>query len=802
MKSSLATLALIVFVPAFAQDQHTPEREKNPFAGDPAAIAAGKRLYAQACQACHGGDGAGSERGPSLASGVFKHGSRDGEIFLNIRGGIASTQMPPFSRLTVDQAWQLVSYIRSLNGASVAAPAAVVAGNPAEGEKLFFSAKTACYRCHEVNGRGGIIAPDLSAAGANSAENLRSKIVDPNPAPNPNVRVRRRDRRGPSVVVLKMKDGRTLRGLRRAEDTYTLHLMDPNGKLHLLDKSNIVSKSFEPASLMPADYAKRLSETEVTNLVAYLKTLNGRDLAAAARSSDFNPAAGLTSARIRDAAKEPHNWLTYWGNYQGTHFSSLAQITPANVAKLQAKWAVQMPGDSLVESTPLVVDGVMYTAGMPGDIFAIDAKTGLQIWKFQRKQKVVNPYESNRYNRGVAMLGNRLFTGTLDAALIAIDARTGRQIWETQVADTMEGYSITAAPLIVKDKVIVGVAGGEYGIRGFIDAYDAATGKRLWRFHTIPGPGEFGNDTWKGDSWKRGGGPTWLTGSYDPDTDTIYWGVGNPGPDMDGEVRKGDNLFTCSVVALDPATGKRKWHYQFTPNDSHDWDANEGLVLADRVFQGQQRKLVMQANRNGFFYVLDRTNGKLLSAKAFVKQTWNAGFDENGRPKIVAGSDSTPQGSDVYPGLGGGTNWQSPSYDASTGLLYLSYLEMGNKYIRQTSEFESGKQYWGGRGGPLQETPTAGIRAIDTETGAIKWDYPIAQGSLSSGVLATAGKVLFAATPEGNLIALDSATGKFLWKFQAGGPIASSPMSYSVDGKQYVAVSSAGVLYCFALPPE
>ena len=310
-----------------------------------------------------------------------------------------------------------------------------------------------------------------------------------------------------------------------------------------------------------------------------------------------------------------------------------------------------MPGDGIVESVPLVVDGIMYTAGPPGQVFAIDARSGRQLWKYQRKQKVVNPYESNRVNRGVAMLGNRIFFGTLDGALIALDARTGQPLWENQVADTMQGYSLTSAPLVVKDKIVTGVAGGEYGIRGFVDAYDPATGKQLWRFYTIPGPGEFGHDTWDGDSWKQGAGATWLTGSYDPDLNLIYWPVGNPGPDLDGEVRKGDNLFSCSVVALDADTGLRKWHYQFTPNDTHDWDATEAPVLVDRMYHGQQRKLLLQANRNGVFYVLDRTNGKFLAAKPFVRATWVKSWDEKGRPILEPGANSTVEGVNVFPAL-------------------------------------------------------------------------------------------------------------------------------------------------------
>jgi alcohol dehydrogenase (cytochrome c) len=458
-----------------------------------------------------------------------------------------------------------------------------------------------------------------------------------------------------------------------------------------------------------------------------------------------------------------------------------------------------MPGDTLLEATPIVIDGVMYTSGMPGDVFALDARSGLQIWKYSRKQKVVNPYETNRFNRGVAVLGNRVFFGTLDAALIALDARTGQPLWEVQVADTMQGFSITSPPLALKDKIIVGVAGGEYGVRGFLDAYDAKTGKRLWRFYTTPGPGEFGHETWKGDSWKLGGAATWLTGSYDPELDTLYWSIGNPGPDMDAEIRKGDNLFSCSVVALDPNTGTRKWHYQFTPNDDHDWDANQDLILVDRMWQGQPRKLLLQANRNGFLYVLDRTNGKLLQATPFVKQTWNLGFDANGRPKFAPNSGATPEGQVVYPSLVGGTNWQAPSFDPTSNQLFLVFNESGNRYVRAETPYEPGKGYWGGRTLPV-EGSYAGIRALDTTTGARQWEYKVSQGSLAAGVLASAGGLVFAGTREGNLITLEAATGKFLWRFQTGGTIASAPISYAVDGKQFITLAAGGVLYSFALP--
>jgi alcohol dehydrogenase (cytochrome c) len=365
----------------------------------------------------------------------------------------------------------------------------------------------------------------------------------------------------------------------------------------------------------------------------------------------------------------------------------------------------------------------------------------------------------------------------------------------------MKGFSFTSAPLAVKDKITVGITGGEFGLPGYVDAYDPATGKRIWRFNTVPQPGEFGHNTWAGDSWKRGGAPGWLTGTYDPDLDVLYWPIGNPGPDSDHTVRKGDNLFSCSVVALDPATGQRKWHYQFTPNDSHDWDATEDVVLVDQTYRGLKRKLLLQADRNGMFYVLDRNDGKFLSGTAFAHQTWNAGFDENGRPKVIPGTDATPEGTVVYPSGGGANNWRSPSYDPASGWMYLVYTDSGQKYVRQAEEYEIGKQYWGGRGSRVAgEMESSGVMALDVETGEAKWRYKIAQASLGGGVMATGGGIVFASAADGNLIALDSRTGKLLWRFQTGGRIAASPMSYSVDGKQYVAVSAGNVLYSFALP--
>ena len=781
---------LLAFYGVLLAQAPAPDQQRNPFPGDAAAAASGQRLYAQTCQVCHGGNAAGGDRAPALSTGVFAHGNSDNDLFQDIRFGIAGTQMSAFPALSSDQVWQLVTYLRSLNGNAPAANQ-VIAGDAAAGESLFYG-KAACATCHAINSRGANVGPDLSNAGRLAADTLRQKIVNPSANPNPG------GRGGPSTLIVRTKSGQEIRGVRRTEDSFSLVMTDSSGNLKRLDKQTLASQRTEAVSLMPANYAQRLSAGEIQNLVAYLRNQNGRDFS---KTIQAEIPGGLSYDRLRNAQAEPQNWLTYWGDYQGRHFSALKQIAASNVRALQARWAVQMPGDSILEAMPLVVDGIMYTSGLPGQVFALDAKTGLQIWRYQRQQKVVPQGEINRYNRGVAMLGNRIFVGTLDAALVALDARSGLPLWEIQVADARRGYSLTSAPLALKDKIVVGVSGGEFGAPGFIDAYDPATGKRLWRFNTIPGPGEFGHDTWKGDSWQLGGSPTWLTGSYDPDLDTLYWTVGNPGPDIDADVRSGDNLFSCSVLALDPATGKRKWHYQFTPNDSHDWDATEDVVLVDRMFQGQQRKLLLQADRNGMFYVLDRTNGKFLAGTPFVRQSWNTGFDQNGRPTVVPGWDSSPAGSiPIYPSLGGGTNWQAPSYSPDTGWMYVEAQESGQRFVRSPQSFEQGKQYQGGRGQGLNEPSTASIKAIDPATGATKWEYKITRGSLAAGVLATSGGLVFAATAEGSLIGLDARTGALLWHFQTGGTIASSPISYAVDGKQFVAIAAGGVLYSLTLP--
>ncbi|MES2292446.1 MAG: PQQ-dependent dehydrogenase, methanol/ethanol family [Pseudomonadota bacterium] len=770
--------------PAPAQQSDTPN---NPFAHDPAAAAAGRALFNSTCAACHGQDATGG-RGPALNTGAFNHGSGDYDIFQVIHGGVAGTEMPNFSALPSDDVWRLVTYIKSLSNSSAnasAAPAAVASGDAAAGRALFFGAGN-CTSCHEINGQGSDFAPDLSAEGQRPVATIRADLAHPER--------RGRGFRGPVArrVTVTMKDGRKYTGLTRAEDSFSLDLEQADGKFALLNKADIAGQA-DAGRLTPSN---ELTPQQTDEIVAFLATQMQRDFA---QTSKVTPTPVLPYDRIAKA--EPKNWATYWGDYKGFHFSALDQINKQNVRNLAGRWSTPLLGESILEATPIVVDGVMYISGSPGEVYALDAKTGLVLWSFKRKQDVKNPYQINPFNRGVAVLDGRAFFGTLDDNLIALDAHTGRELWEKRLADPMLGYTFTGAPLAIKNKIVIGVATGEAGIRGWVQAFDPANGNSLWRFETVPGPGEKGNETWAGDSWKYGGAAAWLTSSYDPETNSLIMGTGNPVPDYNADLRKGDNLYSDSVISLDADTGKLKWYYQFTPNDPHDWDSTEDMVLADQVIDGKPRKLVLHADRNGFFYALDRTNGKFLFAKPFVRQTWNMGFEANGRPIIDPKSLATAQGQVVFPSIGG-TNFQAPSYDAGTKTLYVEYGDSQGFAISAPAVNEPGKEFLGRGTGtpPSGPAPEQGVAAIDTATGNVRWKFPVMLGSLQAGVLATRGGVVFASTSEGQIIALDGTTGKELWHYRTGQRITASPISYSVDGKQFVVVASGNFVFSFALP--
>jgi alcohol dehydrogenase (cytochrome c) len=516
--------------------------------------------------------------------------------------------------------------------------------------------------------------------------------------------------------------------------------------------------------------------------------------------------------RILNANQEPNNWLTYSGTNMSQRHSALKQITPENVKNLEQQWVFQARSLEKFEATPLVVDGVLYTVQAPNDVIALDAVTGREFWNYSYSPSPQARPCCGRVNRGMAIVGNTLFMGTIDAHLIALDATTGRPLWNTEVAKAASGYAITHAPLVIKDKVIVGTAGGEFGIRGFIAAYNVRTGKEMWRFYTIPGPGEPGHETWAGDSWKTGGGSIWMTGSYDAALNLTYWGVGNAGPDYNGDVRLGDNLYTSSVVALDADTGKLKWYYQFSPHDEFDFDAVQVAVLADIPWKGQPRKVMLWANRNGFFYVLDRSTGQFLLGKPFVEVNWASGFDEKGRPMRVSGKLPSAEGTVITPGNQGGTNWYSPSFSPSTGLFYIpSWVNYSSVYLKAPAEYTEGRRYLGTSPrsliGGLQQAKIntrkdnegyGAVRAIDPGTGERKWEYKM-NDVTDAGILTTASDLLFSGGREGYFYALDARDGELLWRASLGGAIASGPMSYAVNGRQYVAISAGSALFAYAL---
>jgi alcohol dehydrogenase (cytochrome c) len=513
----------------------------------------------------------------------------------------------------------------------------------------------------------------------------------------------------------------------------------------------------------------------------------------------------VTPQDLLNGLKDPGRWLMFGGNYSGQRHSPLTQITPDNVGRLQPQWVFQTETLGRFETTSLLLDNVLYVTGATNHAWAVDARTGKQIWRYRRELPATGLTACcGLVNKGFGVLGDKLFMTTLDAHLLAFDMRTGKIVWDVTMEDYKTGYAATIAPLVVKDKVIAGVAGGEFGCRCFLDAYDAQTGKRIWRFHTVPAPGEPGGDSWSGDSWKLGGASIWTTGTYDPQTNLIFYGTGNPGPDFYGEDRKGDNLYSDSVVALDADTGKLRWHYQFTPHDVHDWDSTQVPVLADLPIGGSTRPVIMTANRNGFFYTLDRTTGKPLVAKPFVTVSWASGVGPDGRPVLRPGQVPDEKGSTTCPDITGGTNFNPPSYDPTLRLFFVNAREVCATYYGWQQDHKAGQVYTGGSQAKAsgQDKPFGAIRAIDPVTGDRKWEFRYANPTLA-GLLSTASGLVFSGDDGGNLIALDARTGKLLWGFQMGSALwGTGPTTYMVDGRQYVLVPAGSSLMAFALPRE
>jgi alcohol dehydrogenase (cytochrome c) len=498
------------------------------------------------------------------------------------------------------------------------------------------------------------------------------------------------------------------------------------------------------------------------------------------------------------------NWLSYNGDYSGRRYIPLSQINVKNANQLQAEWVFHARNSDHLEVTPVVVNGIMFVTAA-NDTFALDAQTGRTIWHNTRPISEGLIDDASRHlSRGVGIWRNRVYRMTDNAHLLCLDARSGNLIWDVPYADWNGNYGATSAPLVVKDKIIVGTSGGDDGVRGFVAAYEAESGKLTWRFWTIPAPGQQGSESWPGDLYLHGGGTTWMPGTYDPQLNTLYWGTSNPAPDFEGSVRPGDDLYTDCVLALDPDTGKLKWYFQFTPHDLFDYDATETPVLIDATYKGQPRKLLLEANRNGFIYTLDRSTGEFLSATKFVdKLNWAKGIDDKGRP-IRAEVKPTPEGTKVCPGYSGATNWFAPSYNEATHLLYFMALEQCQNYFSapQPQQFAPGKEFYstGVKHIPGENSQKI-LLAFNIADGTFAWKYPQVGGAHSTGgTMTTAGGLLFFGDDGQSLEAVDAGDGKPLWHFNTGQDMSASPMSYALGGRQYVAIAVGSDIFSFTLP--
>jgi len=753
------------------------------------------KLYAQRCAACHGDDAAGSDRGPAL-SRSRRLGTRSlSEIHVIIQKGTAAG-MPPFP-LPEDQLQALAGFIRSMNATAFDVPPD---GDTAAGERFFFG-KGQCTSCHTARGRGKSVGPDLTNTGRQSTlAELTRKLKNPSAQVSDTY----------ATVSVRMRDGSAVRGFARKETLHSLQLQTLEGRLLVLAVGEYEITGRDKTSAMPPLNA---TPEEERNLIAFLSRLGGLPAGAL-------PGGGETVSRDdidRTVHPKPGEWPTYNGNINGNRHSPLGQINQFNVKNLAMQWVYSMPYFGL-ETTPLVADGVMYITG-PNQVYALDPRSGTEIWRYSRPRStsaMIAADAAKGANRGVALLGDRVFYTTDDAHLLCLDRLTGALRWDVFMPEAPQHYGATAAPLVVGDLVVAGVAGADDGIRGFLAAYKATTGQLAWRFWTVPRQGQPGWDTWQGNAVEFGGGSTWLTGSYDADLHLLYWPTGNPFPDTDGSDRKGDNLYTNCIVALDPETGKLRWHFQFTPHDLHDWDAVQPAVLVDAQFQRRSRKLLLHADRNGFYYVLDRTNGELLLAKAFARKiSWASGIDATGRPIELPGNVPTPEGTATCPDIRGAANWMSTAYNPATALYYVMTIENCGTY--RSTQFglnpapaagggRGGAGRGGGRGGDLfsvpgGEPPRRYLRAIEMQTGKITWEIEQKVPTPNyGGVLSTAGGVVFYSESSGGFAAVDAKTGRTLWHFETSQPPKASPMTYMVGGRQYVAIASGSNLLAFALP--
>lgn len=644
-----------------------------------------------------------------------------------------------------------------LVSAALLCPAQSADSQPALGKKHY---ESRCAGCHGGDGNGGELAPSITDKMVGRPDSdLAALIRNGLPAQGmpafkvadaemkellTYLRTLRPRGRGPQQIQAKTTDGRTINGVVRNNTGRDTQVLSSEGKVHLLRKQGDLYR-------------------EVTSQV---------------------------------------DWPGYHGDPKGNRYSTMTQINTTNVSSLAPVWMFSLQNTSRLQVTPVVVGGIMYVTSA-NECYALDAGTGRQIWHYRRpRTQALVGNAAGGINRGVAVSGDRVFMVTDHAHLIALDRFKGTLLWDTEMADWKQNYNATSAPLVVGNLVVAGTSGGDEGVRGFLAAYDAVSGKEVWRFWTVPARGEPGSETWIGKDIDHGCAVTWLTGTYDAELDTLYWPTGNPCPDYNGDERKGDNLYSDSIIAFEPKTGKMKWYFQYTPHDVWDWDAQQPPVLVDAEWEGKPRKLLLHANRNGFFYVLDRTNGKFLRGKPFVKKlTWASGLTPEGRPIKLPNQEPNDEGARVCPAVEGATNWFSTSYNPATGYYYVQTLEKCNVFTKSAIEWQAGRAYFGGSARPVPgDNPLKLLRAIDVKTGNIAWEVP-QPGSANSwgGAMSTAGGLVFFGEESGAFSAVDAKSGKPLWQFQTGELWKASPMTYMFDNKQYIAVANGSNIIAFAL---
>ena len=776
-------------------------QDAQPPASNPAETAQAIKDFNGTCAACHGENAGGGDRAPSLTDSAHLRTLEVAGIEAIIKGG--QRGMPPFPNLPQAEVTRLATWIHSMN------ISALQSAPPEEvqvGETYFYGAG-GCSGCHMVRGRGASLGPDLSSIAARSTRAEMEKWLD-----NPTSMMGTKSLSSCpgwafcpdfqwAIQNVVLKNGEKLRGFGRRRTEHEVALQTLDGKFRMLYTPEIASISQEKNSFMPVFHG---SPSDRQSLLTYLSTLGG--INPGPLTADVPP---VRQADI-DAVMHPRpgDWATYNGKRDGNHYSELDQINVKNVKQLQPQWAF-VPGGTGLEGEPVVMGGVMYVTG-GSQVCALDAKTGLSIWctprtnglgvqralgsRVPRGTPVTAPVGPNR---GVGILGDRLFYTSDDAYMVCLNRLTGAVMWTEPLAEPSEKGRLytSASVVVVNNLVIAGTAGGDGPMRGFIVAFDANTGKQAWRFYTIPKPGEPLSETWTGRALETGGGATWESGSYDPETQTLYWPVANPYPDTDASERGGTNLYTNSVVALDVNTGKLKWYYQFTPYDTHDWDATEPMVLVDTVWKGRPRKLLLSAQRSGIFYVLDRTNGQFLLAKPFVKKmTWADGFDpKTGEAHLVPGNAPTVEGTKTCPGVRGATNWYPAAFDPQTKLFYLMAAE-------DCGIYRSKGRIFGNNPDP-SDPGLRLVRALNIETGDVVWEKPMPgpQETDYTGVLATGGGLVFHGEVGGDFAAVDARTGHTLYTFRTNDAWRATPMTYSVAGRQYIAGMDGQVLWAFAL---